>query len=107
MNNYLFIYLHQQQIDSLLQKQLQFFPLTLKLCAVFMYIYIFLTQTFKNQSIFVLGAKRPFSEAYFLVYFEEYFTALIGRKQCKDRQPKLCVVPCDHPLALAVSFKID
>lgn len=33
--------------------------------------------------------------------------AFIGRKQCKDRQPKLCVGPCDHPLALAVSFKID
>lgn len=33
--------------------------------------------------------------------------AFTGRNQCKDRQPTLCVVPCDHPLALAVPFKVD
>lgn len=70
------------------------------------YLYIFNLNPRKSD-YFCSWCQKTLVRGAILAYVEDYFMAFTGRNQCKDRQPTLYVVPCDHPLALAVPFKVD
>lgn len=60
---------------------------------LWVYLYLF-NLNFQKSVCFCSKCQKTLIRGVFLVYVVESAMTFIGKKLSKDRQPRLCVVPC-------------